>query len=308
MKDRSARSCILRPKRERKERPHEGVADPHHPIEAGRRLEGADDRFLGLRLHRTHLPRTRSASSSATTSRDPREPHLGPASKGRRTLGVGSIGSRIEVLGSADADGYRVLTEEDLVETALLRYAQKQATEWGADRFAAEFRRRDLEERWLEAARTNTTPYTPDSRARSRPHCPGPSTPPRRTRSSRPATRDEWRLTRPAHARHASVPRPPAVEPQSRSGRASVAGSASGRTKDPAWTISPAEVGEDVARGAPALRPRGSRHTLTVRFSASLERMPGNRSARVALVCGIVGLATPVGQRHPARGVRAAER
>ena len=142
-----------------------------------------------------------------------------------------------------------MLTEEDLVETALLRYAKKQATEWGADRFAAEFRRRDLEERWLEAARTNTTPYTPNI-ANSEPAAlSGPVDASAQGQVVETGTRDEWRLTRPAHARHASVPRPPAVEPQSdrtRFGRRK----RERAPKDPAWTISPAEA----ARMSPAAR------------------------------------------------------
>lgn len=142
-----------------------------------------------------------------------------------------------------------MLTEEDLVETALLRYAQKQATEWGADRFAAEFRRRDLEERWLEAARTNTTPYTPNFASSEPAALSGPVDASAQDQVVETGTRDEWKLTRPAHARHASVPRPPAVEPQrdrTRFGRRK----RERAPKDPAWTISPAEA----ARMSPAAR------------------------------------------------------
>jgi len=39
-------------------------------------------------------------------------------------------------------------TDEEL-ETALLAYAHQRATRWGAERFAAEFERRDEEERRL---------------------------------------------------------------------------------------------------------------------------------------------------------------
>ena len=143
-----------------------------------------------------------------------------------------------------------MLTEEDLVETALLRYAQKRATEWGADRFAAEFRRRDLEERWVEAARTNTTPYTPLEVSSSEPTAlTGPVDASAQDLVVETATRDEWRLERPAHVRHASVPRPPADEPEADRGRL-------GRrkrkqvTKGAAWTIPAAEV----ARMSPAAR------------------------------------------------------
>jgi hypothetical protein len=143
-----------------------------------------------------------------------------------------------------------VLTEEDLVETALLRYAQKRATEWGADRFAAEFRRRDLEERWVEAARTNTTPYTPLEHASTEPTAlSGPVDASAQDQVVESATRNEWRLERPAHVRHASVPRPPVEEPGSDRGRLRR------RKRDragnhPAWTISAAEV----ARMSPAAR------------------------------------------------------
>ena len=142
-----------------------------------------------------------------------------------------------------------MLTEEDLVETALLRYAQKRATEWGADRFAAEFRRRDLEERWLEAARTNTTPYTP-LEVRTEPAAlSGPVDASAQDQVVETGIRDEWRLERPAHVRHASVPRPPADAPEADRGRL-------GRRKrkraanDAAWTISAAEA----ARMSPAAR------------------------------------------------------
>src|SRR5262245_20980299 len=105
--------------------------------------------------------------------------------------------------------------EEELVEIALLRYAHEQAAKWGADRFAAEFERRELEERWLEASKQNTTPYGPSAGAGGAddglPSGPvdafaeaavvGPE-------------RDAWVLERPKHARHASVPRPPAEEAQ----------------------------------------------------------------------------------------------
>ena len=104
-------------------------------------------------------------------------------------------------------------TEEDLVEIALLRYAHEQAAKWGADRFAAEFERRELEERWLEASKHHTTPYGPS--AADEPDGSLPSGPV--DASAHAAVvgpeRDAWVLERPKHARHASVPRPPAEEP-----------------------------------------------------------------------------------------------
>jgi hypothetical protein len=109
-----------------------------------------------------------------------------------------------------------VQAEEELVETALLRYAQQKATKWGADRFAAEFHRRDLEERWLVASRSGTTPYS-DAAG-------GPPTPPSVLSGPVDAAaqdnvvafdRAEIRMVRPAFERHSSVPRPPTEEPES---------------------------------------------------------------------------------------------
>ncbi len=142
-----------------------------------------------------------------------------------------------------------MLTEEDLVETALLRYAQQRATKWGADRFAAELHRRDLEERWLVAARSGTTPYTPsaDTTTLSRTGLSGP------VESGAQAhavgfDRTEVRMVRPAYARHSSVPRPPAseAEPEGRSWRRR---KRKGKSNDPAWSISPAEAARMSAAG-----------------------------------------------------------
>jgi hypothetical protein len=142
-----------------------------------------------------------------------------------------------------------VLTEEDLVETALLRYAQQRATEWGADRFAAEFRRRDLEERWLEAARTNTTPYTPDATVSTTPSMlSGPVDSSAQEHAIETERRDEWRLTRPAYARHSSVPRAPVEEPESGRGRHRRR-KRERAPKDLAWTVSSAEAAGMSAAG-----------------------------------------------------------
>jgi hypothetical protein len=135
-----------------------------------------------------------------------------------------------------------LVSEEDLVESALLRYAQQEATTWGAERFAAEFERRDLEERWLEAARSHTSPYA---------HAPSAADAPPPDMLSGPvdaAAQDNvvgsdrgFRLMRPKYDRHSSVPRPPVQEPEPmrRRGR--------GRrrqppTKDAGWLITPAEA------------------------------------------------------------------
>jgi hypothetical protein len=143
-----------------------------------------------------------------------------------------------------------VLTEEELTETALLRYAQQRATQWGADRFAAEFHRRDLEERWLVAARSGTTPYA----------APADEMTPSHTGLSGPveagaqenavgSDRTEARMARPASARHSSVPRPPAPEAESK-GRSGRLRTRQRSSSDPGRLISPAEA----ARMSPAGR------------------------------------------------------
>ncbi|HEX5936264.1 MAG TPA: hypothetical protein VFZ75_01020 [Actinomycetota bacterium] len=110
-------------------------------------------------------------------------------------------------------------TEDELSEIALLRYAQQRAAEWGAERFAAEFARRELEERWLEASRLGTTPHSPvsDDPSASR----TPSGPVDATAQEHVVgvDRSEFHLARPAYARHPSVPRPPAPEPEERGRR-----------------------------------------------------------------------------------------
>lgn len=141
-----------------------------------------------------------------------------------------------------------MLTEEELTETALLRYAQQRATKWGADRFAAEFHRRDLEERWLVAARTGTTPYTAPADASST-----------ETGLSGPVEagaqdnvlgfdRIDARMVRPAYARHSSVPRPPAEEPVS-GGKRQRRRKRDRSKNDPAWMITPAEASRMSAAG-----------------------------------------------------------
>jgi hypothetical protein len=100
--------------------------------------------------------------------------------------------------------------EEELVDAALLRYAQRAAARWGAERFRAELQRRELEERWLEASRTNSTPYTPVE-ASTGPTVPvGPVDASATDHAIGPAS--ALTFERPAYARHPSVPRPPAEE------------------------------------------------------------------------------------------------
>jgi hypothetical protein len=129
----------------------------------------------------------------------------------------------------------------------LLRFAQEQASSWGATRFATEFRRRELEERWLEAEGTRVSPYAPAVAAdRVTDVLSGPVDAAVQdvvVETERPTIR----LLRPIHERHASVPRPPAPEtPPDRRRRLR-------RRRDAApapWTIAPTEA----ARMSPAAR------------------------------------------------------
>jgi hypothetical protein len=134
-----------------------------------------------------------------------------------------------------------VLTEEELVETALLRYAQQRAAKWGADRFRAEFLRRDLEERWLVAARTGTTPYTaPADATVTETGLSGPVEAGAQE-NALGFDRIEARMVRPAYARHSSVPRAPAEEPVS-GGKRPRRRKRDRSKNDPAWMITPAEA------------------------------------------------------------------
>ncbi|MGH2680299.1 MAG: hypothetical protein ACRDG8_07420 [Actinomycetota bacterium] len=141
-------------------------------------------------------------------------------------------------------------SEEELVETALLRYAQQAATKWGAKRFAAEFERRNQEERWLDVEasgirRAPTVRHAEDVAVASHP---APVDDSVQDRVIGPE-RETFVLRRPRYERHPSVPRPPTEEPQAgrRRGR--------GRRRDRgatngAWMITPAEA----ARMSPASR------------------------------------------------------
>ncbi len=142
-----------------------------------------------------------------------------------------------------------MLTEEELVETALLRYAQQRAAKWGADRFRAEFHRRDLVERWRVAARAGTTPYT----------APAYATTVTETGLSGPVEagaqenalgfdRIDAQMVRPAYARHSSVPRPPAEAPTT-GGKRPRRRKRERAKDDPAWLITPAEASRMSAAG-----------------------------------------------------------
>jgi hypothetical protein len=106
-------------------------------------------------------------------------------------------------------------TDEEL-EAALLAYAHRKATQWGAERFAAEFERRDEEERRLTGAGTPPFryPWEPDEIA------PPPSSVlsglvdaavQEQVIRADPAELD---LVEPPKIRHAHVPRPAPPEPE----------------------------------------------------------------------------------------------
>jgi hypothetical protein len=147
-----------------------------------------------------------------------------------------------------------LLTEEEIVEHALLRYAQKAATRWGAERFAAEFERRNHEERWLNATRSNTTraPARTDAADAPRPAVTSGLVDASVEHRVVGPDREEMRLTTPKYSRHPSVPRPPTPERgEDRRGRGGRRGRGRHRSaEEPTWTTPPAEV----ARMSPAAR------------------------------------------------------
>lgn len=141
-------------------------------------------------------------------------------------------------------------SEEELVETALLRYAQQAATKWGAKRFAAEFERRNQEERWLavDASGTRRAPtamHADDVAIASHPAPVDDSVQDRVIGSER----ETVVLRRPRYERHPSVPRPPAEEPPAGRPRRRGRNRHRGLTT-PAWMITQAEA----ARMSPASR------------------------------------------------------
>ena len=113
--------------------------------------------------------------------------------------------------------------DEEQLEAALLAYAHRKATRWGAERFAAEFERRDEEERRLTGAGTPPFryPWEPDEIA----------PPPSSVLSGLVdaavqeqvirADPTELDLAEPPKIRHAHVPRPapPEHEPPRRARR-----------------------------------------------------------------------------------------
>jgi hypothetical protein len=143
-----------------------------------------------------------------------------------------------------------VVTEEELVEAALLKYAQQRATKWGADRFAAEFKRRDLEERWLEASRSDTTPYTQHTAAPETRLADALTGPVDASAHGQVVEGDraELRFLRPKYERHASVPRPPEQAPVPDRGRPRRR-KRSRAINDPSCFITPAEASRMSAAG-----------------------------------------------------------
>ena len=138
--------------------------------------------------------------------------------------------------------------EEEAFDSRLVSDGQKEAGKWGAERFAAEFRRRDQEERWLDAAGTGVFPGSstvPDGPGWD--FLSGPVDASVSERVVDPG-RKELKLRRPKQKRHGHVPRPPGTEPApGRRGRGR-----KGRERADAgpWTPSEAEL----ARMSPAGR------------------------------------------------------
>ena len=103
-----------------------------------------------------------------------------------------------------------LVSEEEEVEAALLRYAQQEAARWGAARFRAEFERRDEEERRLLEAESRNyglpSALPADARPASAPELIDESV--REHAVAGPHTEPDFR--RPRQIRHPHVPRPPA--------------------------------------------------------------------------------------------------
>lgn len=137
--------------------------------------------------------------------------------------------------------------EADHQEAALLRYAQEQAATWGAERFAAEYLRRDLEERWREAAQAHTTPYTPGSEPETAAAYAGPVD--AAVQDATVGIDTTLRLSKAEHARHPSVPRPPATAPATEGRRLWGRRHRVPSEQATGWTITPAEAAGMSAAG-----------------------------------------------------------
>lgn len=134
------------------------------------------------------------------------------------------------------------------MDAALLRYAHEQATTWGAERFASEFHKRDLEERWIDAAESHTTPYSPTSEPAPPDMLSGPVDAAVQDALVGPEG-EALHISRRAHERHPSVPRPPVAEPEAPAPRRLRRRDRARSVPEPAWTITPAEAARMSAAG-----------------------------------------------------------
>jgi hypothetical protein len=106
-----------------------------------------------------------------------------------------------------------VVTEEEVVEAALLRYAQQRAARWGAARFRAEFERREDEERRLKEAEARNYGLPSALPMRERP-IPAPELVDESVRDRAVSgPHDGSGFKRPKPMRHPDVPCPPADVP-----------------------------------------------------------------------------------------------
>jgi hypothetical protein len=104
-----------------------------------------------------------------------------------------------------------LVSEEDQVEVALLRYAQQEAARWGAARFRAEFERRDEEERRLLEAEARNYGLPSVLPAQERPTQAPELIDESVRQHAVPGLHVESDFRRPRQIRHPHVPRPPAT-------------------------------------------------------------------------------------------------
>jgi hypothetical protein len=145
-------------------------------------------------------------------------------------------------------------TEEDeKLEAALLNYAHRKAMSWGAERFAAEFERRDDEERRLTHAGTPPFRYPWDKEPEPEPMRSGlvDAAVEERVIREDPFELD---LEKPPPMKHSNVPRPPTPEPEqeTRRGRRRKRDRERDRAATPPASYVPSP--EEAARMSPAGR------------------------------------------------------
>jgi hypothetical protein len=139
-----------------------------------------------------------------------------------------------------------VLSEEELVEDSLLRYAQQRATERGAEWFAAELERRELEERRRADPEPHTFLYRVMAGLDDRgPRFEGPVD--QQVEDHVVTSAPSLQLRRPDPTKHAHVPRPPAETAPRRGRWRRTAGPRS--SDDAMWMPSPAELARMSAAG-----------------------------------------------------------